>query len=139
MQDMNDFNFDEASSESSIQPPSQFQIMFNRMTGDMRFVGIFTIIMGALNCLSIFGAIIGIPMIFVGIRMREAADHFDIFRNTNDVKALRMGFEQQGKLMNILKIIVIIEIVLVILVVLLLILGVFSGLMMSGGGYDYGY
>ena len=138
MQDMNDFNFEE-SNESSIQPPSQFQTLFNKMTGDMRFVGIFVIIVGALNCLSIFGAVIGVPMIFVGIRMREAADHFDIFKNTNDVKSLRMGFEQQSKLMNIIKIIVIIYLVLIVLVIFLFILGVFSGLMMSGfeGGYDY--
>ena len=34
-----------------------FGMMFNKMTSDMKFVGIFTIIYGALTCLSIIGAI----------------------------------------------------------------------------------
>ena len=71
---MEDFNEINNEPTSTMQPPSPFRSMFGKMTSDMRFVGLFTIIYGAINCLSIIGAVIGVTMIFIGIRMREAAD-----------------------------------------------------------------
>ena len=118
MEDFNDLNNEPS---SGIQPPSPFRSMFGKMTSDMRFVGLFTIIYGALNCLSIIGAVIGIPMIFIGIRMREAADHFDMFKDSNDAKALRRGFESQGRFLNIQKILIIIGIVLFVISILIMI------------------
>jgi hypothetical protein len=120
MEDFNDLNNEPS---SGIQPPSPFRSMFGKMTSDMRFVGLFTIIYGALNCLSIIGAVIGIPMIFIGIRMREAADHFDMFKDSNDAKALRRGFESQSKFLNIQKILIIIGIVLFVLSIIFMIVG----------------
>lgn len=118
---MEDFNEINSEPSPSIQPPSHFRSMFSKMTADMRFVGLFTIIYGALNCLSIIGAIIGIPLIFIGIRMREAAEHFDVFRDSNDAKALRRGFESQSKFLNIQKILIIVGIVLFVLSIILMI------------------
>ena len=118
---MEDFNEINSEPTPSVQPPSQFRSMFSKMTSDMRFVGLFTIIYGAINCLSIIGAIIGIPLIFIGIRMREAAEHFDVFRDSNDAKALRRGFESQVKFLNIQKILIIIAIVLFVLSIILMI------------------
>ena len=119
MEDFNEINPTE--STPNIQPPSHFRSMFSKMTSDMRFVGLFTIIYGAINCLSIIGAIIGVPMIFIGIRMREAAEHFDVFRDSNDAKALRRGFESQAKFLNIQKILIIVGIVLIVLSIILMI------------------
>lgn len=93
------------------RPPSFFQIAFLKMTKDMRFIGMYHIIVGALSCLSIVGAVIGVPIIFIGLRMREAADQFDMFKATNNAQALRQGFELQGKFFNIWKILIIIGIV----------------------------
>ena len=106
---------------SSFKPPTMFQILFDRMVTDMRFVGMFTIIYGALNCLTIIGAILGIPIIIVGMRIRETADQFAIFRTTNDSNAMRNGFEIQGRFFKIIKILIIIGLVLFVLSIIMMI------------------
>ena len=112
MEQLDDLNLD---SNTTIKPPSPFQYAFESMTKDMRFVGMFTIIYGALNCLTIIGALIGVPMIFIGMRIREAADQFLIFKTTNNSAALRLGFELQGKYFRIIKILIIVQLVLIVL------------------------
>ncbi len=114
MDDFNEINLNEEST-LDVKPPSMFQILFGQMTKDMRFVGLFIIIYGALNCLSIIGAIVGIPYIMIGLRMRESADQFDLFKTTSDARAMRYGFELQGKYFRILKILIIISLVLMVL------------------------
>lgn len=119
MEHLDDLNLD---SNTTIKPPSPFQFAFESMTKDMRFVGMFTIIYGAINCLTIIGALIGVPMIFIGMRMREAADQFLIFKTTNNSATLRLGFELQGKYFRIIKILIIIQLVLMVLGIILVIL-----------------
>lgn len=106
-------------SADSFKPPTYFQMIFSQMIRDIKFVGMFVIIMGAINCLSIIGAVIGIPYIFIGMRMRESADQFDIFRMNNDARAMRAGFELQAKYFKIIKILIIISIVLMVLGIIL--------------------
>lgn len=106
----------------SFKPPSPFQYAFESMIKDMRFAGMFTIIYGAINCLTIIGALIGVPMIFIGMRIREAADQFSIFKTTNNSAALRLGFELQGKYFRIIKILIIIQVVLIVLSIIIVIL-----------------
>lgn len=84
----------------------------------MKFVGLFTIIYGGLVCLSIIGAIIGIPLIIAGLRLREAADSFEVYSKSNDTATLRKGFEQQGRFFFIQKIIIIVGLVLMALYIL---------------------
>ena len=119
MEHFDDLNID---SNATIKPPSPFQYAFELMTKDMRFVGMFTIIYGAINCLTIIGALIGVPMIFIGIRIREAADQFLIFKATNNSAALRLGFELQGKYFRIVKILIIVQLVLIVLSIIFVIL-----------------
>ncbi len=102
------------SGAANFSNPSLFQFYFDKMVKDMRFVGMFAIIYGALTCISIIGAVLGVPIIFVGLRMREAADQFNLFKLSNDALSLRMGFELQGKFFRILKILIIIQIVLIV-------------------------
>lgn len=116
MEDIDNLNLDNSS--TSINPPSMFQFQFEKMTNDMRFVGMFAIIYGALTCLSIIGALIGVPIIFVGLRMREAADQFSTFRITNNAASMRAGFELQGKFFHIIKILIIVQIVLIVLMII---------------------
>ncbi len=111
----------EESQQPSYKPPTMFQMMFSKLTGDMRFAGIFFIISGGISCLSIIGAVIGIPIIFMGIRIREAADQFDMFKSTNNPQALRMGFELQAKYFKIQKIIMIVYICLIVLYFIIII------------------
>ena len=123
MEDFNDIKIEggnlgaeeQQQNKQSFQPPSFFQIAFMKMTKDMRFIGMYHIIIGALSCLTIVGAVIGVPVIFIGLKMREAADQFDIFKLANNPQALRKGFELQGKFFNIWKILIIIGIVVTVL------------------------
>ena len=127
MEQFDDLSLDQTP-EQTYKPPTLFQLTFERMVSDMRFVGMFTIIYGALTCLSIIGALIGIPIIIVGMRMREAADQFAIFKATNDASAMRNGFELQGRFFRIVKILIIIGLVLTVLYIILLIIIFTSGI-----------
>jgi hypothetical protein len=120
MEPIDDLNLD--SSTTNINPPSMFQYNFEKMTGDMKFVGMFAIIYGAITCISIIGALLGVPIIFVGLRMREAADQFINFRTTNSAASMRAGFELQGRFFHILKILVIVQIVLIIVGIIFFVL-----------------
>ena len=86
------------------------------MTGDMRFVGIFQIVFGALACLSIFGAITGIPMLISGIRARESADAFTNYQQAGDPNWLARAFNGQAGYFKMQKIMAILTIVMVALV-----------------------
>ncbi len=116
MDNIDNLNLD--TSTTDINPPSMFQFQFEKMTNDMRFVGMFAIIYGALTCLSIIGALIGVPIIFVGLRMREAADQFSTFRITNNAASMRAGFELQGRFFHILKVLIIVQIVFIVLMII---------------------
>lgn len=120
MEQFDDLNI-ESESTPVIKPPSQFQFLFDKMISDMRFVGMFTIIYGVITCLTIIGALIGVPTIIIGLRMREAADQFLLYKATNNAAALRQGFELQGKFFRIIKILIIIGLVFTVLYIILLI------------------
>ena len=99
MNEIEDLNLNPS---SSFKVPSQFQYLFDKMNGDMKFVGMFTII---------YGELIWVPLIIAEIRIREAADQFSIFKTTNNTGAMRSGFELQGKYFHILKVLIIVGIV----------------------------
>jgi hypothetical protein len=124
-------NFDEyginSSPEQNYRPASNFGFIFEKLTKDMHFVGLFTIIYGVLSCLTIIGALFGIPIIIAGLRIREAADQFSIYRMSNNNQALKAGFELQNKYFRIFKILIIVGIVLTVLYILLIILFFFYG------------
>lgn len=88
-----------------------FQMMVRKTIGDMRFVGIFTIIGGAFACLGIITAIIGVPVIISGLRLREAADSFSNYAAAGDFAALQQGLECQGRYFFIQKVLIIIGLV----------------------------
>ncbi len=88
------------------------------MSKDMRFVGLFTIVYGVLNCLTIIGAIVGVPLIFMGIRLRESADHYDYYNSTGDLLALQNAIDKQYKYFNIQKIIIIVSLIFIVLYII---------------------
>lgn len=90
---------------------TMFQMMVTKLNGDMRFVGIFNIIYGAILCLSIIGAIAGVPLIIGGIRLREAADSFEVYLRSSDFSALEKGLERQGRFFFIQKVFLIVALV----------------------------
>lgn len=103
------------------------------LSADMKILGIFLIIYGALTSLSIIGALIGIPLIFSGIRLRDSSNHFDGFNRDKNISTLHMALIDQARSFNILKILIIVLLVLTILYVLLMIL--FMGTMISQMNY----
>ena len=116
MEDFNNLNLDEIPEQP--KPLGIFGVMFTKMTSDMKFLGMFYIIYGVFVSLSIVGAIIGIPLLISGLRLRSAADELNTFRSTNDSNYLRRGFELQGKFFNIQKIIIIVGIVITVLYII---------------------
>lgn len=103
-----------------------FQITLNKMTRDMNFVGMFFIIIGALYSLTIFGALLGIPLIISGLRLRESANSFTSYAASNDVFTLEQAIERQGKFFFIQKVLAVIALVFFVLsIVLAIIFGVY--------------
>jgi hypothetical protein len=120
---------------TAVSPMAQMTI--NKMTGDMRFVGVFYIIMGAIYCLSIIGAVIGIPFIICGLRLRESADAYNGYIGSNDLNMLERAFERQGSFFFIQKVLMIIGLVLLVLYIILII--IFSATLFSSMGGNYSY
>jgi hypothetical protein len=116
MEDFNEIKMDDIPEQP--KPMGVFGMTFSRMTSDMKFLGMFYIVYGVLASLSIIGAIIGIPLLISGLRLREAADELTNFRGTNDPSSLRRGFELQGKFFNIQKIIILVGIVITVLYII---------------------
>jgi len=104
--------------------------IISKNNSDMRFVGMYYIITGAIACLSIIGAIVGIPIIICGIRLREAADSFEEYMSSSKPASLQRGFERQERFFFIQKVFIIIGIVVFCLYILF-----FIGLFMSTSRY----
>jgi len=121
----------------SVTISPMMQMTVSKMSGDMRFVGIFYIIMGALYCLSIIGALVGIPLIICGLRLREAADSFTGYLGSNDSNMLERAFERQGSFFFIQKVLLIISLILIVLYVIFLI--AFGAAIFSAFGGNYSY
>ncbi len=132
MEDFNELNLENLDeTPSQPKPMGMFGMLFSSMTSDMKFIGMFYIIYGVFVSLSIIGAIIGIPILISGLRLREAADELNTFRSTNDSSSLRRGFELQGKFFRIQKIIIIVGIVIAVLYIIGIIIAL--GSVFSGG------
>jgi hypothetical protein len=94
------------------------------MAKNMKFVGIWHIILGVIYCLSCVGAVIGIPIIFMGIRLRESAESFlnYVSSKMSDSSILMFALQKQSRYFHIIKILIIIGIVLICLEIIFLII-----------------
>ncbi len=102
---------------------------------DMRFIGWVSLIYGILTCLSIVGAIVGVPLIIASHRFIEGINRFDLFRQTGTQDELQAGFYELGRSFRILKILTVIYLILIVLYFAFLFLlgglGLMAGLMDS--------
>ncbi len=98
-----------------------FQMIVKKLTGDMNFVGLFNIIMGALYCLTIVGALFGVPLIFMGLRLREASESLTMYLMNNDFALLERALEKQERYFFIQKVLMIIALVLIIFYIIIII------------------
>jgi hypothetical protein len=97
------------------------QEILGKMVKDMRFLGIMAIIMGAISCINLFGAIIGVPTIFIGIRLRESADNFKAYLYSGDNNQMNAALEKLSRYFYISKVLMIINIAIVGLMIIFLI------------------
>jgi len=102
---------------------------------DMRFMGWVSLIYGILTCLSIVGAVLGVPLIIASHRFIEGVNRFDLFRQTGTQDELQAGFYELGRSFRILKILTFIYLILIALNLAFLFLmgglGLMAGLMDS--------
>lgn len=89
-------------------PETQAAVM-RQMNVDMKFVGMAQIVYGVLCCIGIIYAIIGIPLIYMGIRAREASQRFDAYAVSKNDTDLHNGFERLGRMFRIIKIMMIVS------------------------------
>jgi hypothetical protein len=113
----------------------QFGDMIYTMSRDMKFLGIISIIYGILNCLTILGAVIGVPYIFAGIRLKESGESFGFYSKNYDEMALQQAIERQKRFFFIMKVLVIIGIAIFALVILFYIL-MFAFVFSNLDGFD---
>lgn len=92
-----------------------------QMARDMRFYAIVYVIIGAIYCITIFGAIYGIPLIIYNLKLKDSADQFERFTRNHDFLDLHKAIENQRKFFFFNKVIIIIGLVLTLLYFLFLI------------------
>ncbi len=98
-------NFNQFNSETN----SKFVLL--KMSRDMNFISIIGIIYGAIQSISIIGAVVGLPIIFACLRLKEAAEAFRHFSSTEDKNALSFAFEKQARSFEILRILIIVSLI----------------------------
>lgn len=114
----------------SINPTGEaieFGFIVTKLISDMKFVAWITIIEGAITCISIIGAIIGIPVLISGLRLKEAAEELAIYKNSNDFTYLKRALDKQQRFFFIQKILMIVGIVFGILSIIILIAAFAAG------------
>lgn len=98
----------------------------------MKFVGAFALVIGIVYCVTIIGAVFGIPLYYMGRRLRESADFYLKYRRSDSEQDLYNAFERQNRAFYIQYIFVIISLVFLGLyllgLIIFLIAGIGSGL-----------
>jgi len=98
------------------------------MTKYMRLIGLLQMIGGVLYCLTIVGAIIGVPVYIMGKRLRESADAFTSYHTSNSDRDLETAIERQTRAFFIQYVLAIIGLVIMAIYIVVMI-----GILVSGG------
>ena len=107
--------------ESSVAFSDALRGAADRMVRDMKFVSIFVIVYGILACITIVGLIFGIPYIFIGLRLKEAAEKFTDYTNSANEQDLLIAFQKQGSSFFITKVLLIISLAILVIYIIVLI------------------
>ena len=109
--DFMNFNARQTQQQVSNNPASfNYDIIF-KMAKDMKFIAYFTMIASGLACITIVGAIWGVPLFISGLRLRDASDKFNDYHRTNDIQTIFQGFEKQRTYFFIQKVFIIIGVI----------------------------
>lgn len=82
---------------------------------DAQWTAWYTIISGGIACLTIIGAIIGVPLVIAGLRLKESNEAMLSFAGSSSPAALLEAMQKQKSYWNIQKIFIIIALVFVVL------------------------
>lgn len=96
--------------------------MIDSLSGWMKFIGIYTIIIGAISCLGIITAAIGVPLIFAGIALNKGSDNIKNYKQCNNPYVLNEVFTSLNKYFKIQGILTIVGIVLTVVYIVFIIL-----------------
>ena len=133
---MNEENVGNISMENSPEEHTQKGLGYFRVSIWVKVVAILSIISGGITCLGIISALIGVPMIFSGVKLLKAYERLKDFEGTNDANQLFAAVEEYNKYFTIMGILQIVGIVIAVLYIGFIIF-VFSasfGYMVSGMG-----
>ena len=93
-----------------------------QMTKYMQFVGTFILVVGIIYCVTIIGAIFGIPMYYMGRRLKESAKSFLNYLRSDSRQDLYNAIEKQTRAFFIQYVFTIISLVLLALYIIILII-----------------
>jgi len=96
----------------------QNEVLYPRLTGNMKFVGIYYMVIGVLTSLTIIGAIVGIPIFIAGSRLRDAAENLKLYNENRSDDTLNRAMNLQNSSFFIYKILIIIGLVLTVLYII---------------------
>ena len=117
---------DELSTEQG-QTVTQMSTNLPNLTKYMKFVGLLAMIGGVFYCLTIIGAIIGIPYYIMGKRLRESAEAFEGYNASSSANDLMTAIDKQTRAFFILYILAIVGLVILAIYFVVLIVMLASG------------
>lgn len=82
-----------------------------KLSRDMKFVALFIIIYGGISTVTILGALVGIPIIFAGLKLRDASNALQNYLISNQPSDFIEAIQKQARAFWILKILIIVVIV----------------------------
>lgn len=86
--------------------------IIDSLSGWMKFIGIYTIVMGALTCIGIITAAIGVPLILAGIALTNGSKSIKTYKEYTNPYILNEVFTSMNKYFKIQGILAIVCIVL---------------------------
>lgn len=106
---------------------TQMSTNLSNLSKYMKFVGLLMMIGGVIYCITIIGAIIGVPYYLIGKRLRESADAFTDYNSSSSVSDLQTAIGQQTRAFFIMYILAIIGLVLIAIYIVVLLAMLASG------------
>jgi hypothetical protein len=96
----------------------QNEVLYPRLTGNMKFVGIYYMVVGVLASITIIGAIVGIPTFIAGSRLRDAAENLKLYNENRSDDTLNRALNLQNSSFFIYKILIIVGLVIMVLYII---------------------
>lgn len=94
----------------------------------IQFLSISILILGGFSCLTVVGAIIGVPMIFAGLRLQKGYKSFIQYSETGNANAMFETIENYHKFFKIFGIISLVHIIFFALYFIVIIVAITFGL-----------